>query len=99
MLIPAFSIHNAYLLAAAWKVIRDALLDLKERDLKDADVHHQLKCDDGQRDSYLLVWDCVSMLLECALQELKTDVAGSGMLPSLLPITMTLATNHKSKMP
>ena len=39
------------------------------------------------------------MLLECALQELKTDVAGSGMLLSLLPITMILASNDESKTP
>lgn len=51
--------------------------------MTDAAVRDQLKCDDGKRDSYLLVWDCVSMLLECGLQELKTDVAASGMPPSL----------------
>ena len=47
------------------------------------EVCDQLKHDWGERDSYLLIWDCVSMLLGCGLiQELMTDVAGCGTSPS-----------------
>ena len=77
------SIHNAYLLAATWKIIHNALCNLKEHDLNNLAMSDQLKSDDNKCDTYLLVWDCVSMLLKCVLQELKMDVACSSLSPSL----------------
>ena len=78
-------IHNAYLLAATWKIIRDALQDLKVCGLKDVAVHDQLTYDESKRDSYLLIWDSISLLLECGLQELKANVVGSGMSSFIPP--------------
>jgi hypothetical protein len=70
-------IHNAYLLAASWKVVSNVLQDLKARDLQDANVRKQLTNSVHMRDAYLLVVDTIAMLSSLVQQELSLAVVGS----------------------
>ena len=69
--------HNAYLLAASWKVVSNVLASLQDGGLTDSDVRKHLKRNIAARDAYLLVIDTVDMLSNLAQQELSVAVVGS----------------------
>jgi hypothetical protein len=70
-------VHNAYLLAASWKVVFNVLTGLKDGGLTDTDVRKHLKNRAPARDAYLLVIDTIEMLSNLAQQELSVAVVGS----------------------
>lgn len=73
----ASEVHNAYLVAASWKVIVNVLVEVRQRGLKDANVRKTVLGNSGIRDAYLLVVDTVDMLCSLAQQKLSISIVGS----------------------
>jgi hypothetical protein len=61
--VPSHRIHNAYLLASAWKIVLDTLYELGEDGLSDKTVKMQLKNDESLRSRYLVLYDMVNVLV------------------------------------
>jgi len=57
-------IHNAYMLASAWKLVLDSLGELKYNGLKDRTAQADLKKNELLRSHYLVLFDMVSNLVE-----------------------------------
>ncbi|EGO00109.1 hypothetical protein SERLA73DRAFT_167949 [Serpula lacrymans var. lacrymans S7.3] len=60
----ATRIHNAYMLASAWKIVLDSLHDLQQAGLVDKTAQAQLKRDQSLRSQYLLLCDMVNVLAD-----------------------------------
>lgn len=58
-----FSIHNAYLLASAWRIVCDSLIELKADGLANDKVLDQLERSADLRNRYLVMFDMVSRLV------------------------------------
>ncbi|TFK44345.1 hypothetical protein BDQ12DRAFT_672818 [Crucibulum laeve] len=56
-------IHNTYMLASAWKIIKDTLHDLQKQGISDKNVKLKLKNDPALRDRYLVLYDIVNVLV------------------------------------
>ncbi|KAH0827858.1 hypothetical protein J3R83DRAFT_3485 [Lanmaoa asiatica] len=57
-------IHNAYMVASAWKLVINTLRDLQNSSLSDATVRAQLQSDDNLRSRYLVLCDIVGVLVD-----------------------------------
>ncbi|GBE81159.1 hypothetical protein SCP_0308850 [Sparassis crispa] len=62
----ASRIHNAYMMAAAWRLVVETLSDLAEEGLEDSPVKSQLKKSAGFRGRYLVLYDIVNTLAQAA---------------------------------
>ncbi|KAL1744793.1 hypothetical protein HDZ31DRAFT_63775 [Schizophyllum fasciatum] len=60
----ATRIHNAYLLASAWKIAADTLALLAQEGLDDRSVKNQLKSNEKMRSRYLVLFDMVGHLVD-----------------------------------
>ncbi|TRM69506.1 hypothetical protein BD626DRAFT_533140 [Schizophyllum amplum] len=60
----ATRIHNAYLLASAWKIASDTLALLAREGLEDRTVKQQLKSNEKMRSRYLVLFDMVGHLVD-----------------------------------
>ncbi|KAL1736146.1 hypothetical protein EV714DRAFT_242551 [Schizophyllum commune] len=60
----ATRIHNAYLLASAWKIASDTLALLAKEGLKDHTAKNQLKNNEKMRSRYLVLFDMVGHLVD-----------------------------------
>ncbi|KAJ7593978.1 hypothetical protein C8J56DRAFT_1012387 [Mycena floridula] len=59
-------IHNTYLLASAWRIVADSLIELGESGISDHSVVTQLANDEELRSRYLVVFDMVNKLVDLA---------------------------------
>ncbi len=80
-------IHNAYLMAASWKIVVKVLELLKSHGLTGANVRARLRGNTNIRDAYLLVVDTVDMLCNLAQKELSVAVVGSSEATSCTVLT------------
>ncbi|KZT10678.1 uncharacterized protein LAESUDRAFT_734491 [Laetiporus sulphureus 93-53] len=62
--IVAARIHNAYMMASAWRIIGDTLRDLAEAGVEDSLIKSQLKKDANLRDKYLVLYDIVNVVAQ-----------------------------------
>ncbi|KAI0074642.1 hypothetical protein K474DRAFT_1665173 [Panus rudis PR-1116 ss-1] len=65
-LIVASKIHNAYMLASAWKIVWKTLKELSNSGLNDDNVRQRLKSDGGLRAKYLVLYDTVNILADAS---------------------------------
>ena len=56
-------IHNAYLLASAWKIVSETLYELAEDGLTDQGIKSQLRSHENLRARYLVLYDMVNVLV------------------------------------
>jgi len=61
---PRCRIHNAYMLASAWKLVLDTLGELQEDGLGDRTAQVDLRKNEDLRSRYLVLYDMVSKLVE-----------------------------------
>jgi hypothetical protein len=61
---PRRRIHNAYMLASAWKLVLDTLGELQEDGLGDRTAQADLKKHEDLRSRYLVLYDMVGKLIE-----------------------------------
>ncbi|KAJ7268689.1 hypothetical protein B0H12DRAFT_61164 [Mycena haematopus] len=61
--IVATKIHNAYMLASAWKIVADTLHDLEDEGLDDSNVKTLLKKNEALRSKYLFLYHFVNTLV------------------------------------
>ncbi|KAG8810906.1 hypothetical protein FRC19_004250, partial [Serendipita sp. 401] len=73
----ASRIHNAYLLAASWKVVVNVLTDLRSNGLTDSNPRGHLKQNASARDAYLLIVDTIEMLSNLAMHDLSVAAVAS----------------------
>ncbi|KAJ7902148.1 hypothetical protein B0H14DRAFT_1271645 [Mycena olivaceomarginata] len=59
----ATKIHNAYMLASAWKIVADTLHDLEDEGLTDLNVKTLLKNNEALRSKYLSLFHFVNILV------------------------------------
>ncbi|KAF7361625.1 hypothetical protein MVEN_00505800 [Mycena venus] len=60
----ATKIHNAYMLASAWKIVADTLHDLEDEGLTDLNVKTMLKNNESLRSKYLSLYHFVNILVK-----------------------------------
>lgn len=56
-------IHNAYLLASAWKIVSETLHELAQEGLTDQTIKMQLRRNENLRARYLVLYDMVNLLV------------------------------------
>lgn len=56
-------IHNAYLLASAWKIVSETLHELAQQGLTDKTIKMQLRSNENLRTRYLVLYDLVTVLV------------------------------------
>ncbi|KAF9010573.1 hypothetical protein BDQ17DRAFT_1346459 [Cyathus striatus] len=56
-------IHNTFMLASAWKIVRDTLHGLEIQGLGDKNVRSKLKSEENLRDRYLAAYEMVGVLV------------------------------------
>ncbi|EPQ57181.1 hypothetical protein GLOTRDRAFT_39174 [Gloeophyllum trabeum ATCC 11539] len=61
--IVATRIHNSYMAAAAWKLVRDTLHNLDEEGLRDNTARSQIRRDERLKQLYLVLYDLVNELV------------------------------------
>ena len=71
-------IHNAYLLASAWKIVADNLFDLQLTGVSDDTVVYKLR-DEEFRSQYLVLYDMVNMLVNLCQHKFSVLAATSRM--------------------
>ncbi|KAK7035444.1 hypothetical protein VNI00_011737 [Paramarasmius palmivorus] len=57
-------IHNAYMLASAWKLVADGLCELQADGLSDEQIVQQLKSKEDLRSRYLVLYDMVNIVTD-----------------------------------
>lgn len=62
--LPSPRIHNAYMVASAWKLVINTLRDLQNSGLNDATARTQLQSDVNLRSRYLVLCDIVGVLVD-----------------------------------
>jgi hypothetical protein len=62
-LVLLYRIHNAYLLASAWKIVMETLHELARDGLTDETIKIQLKNNQKLRARYLVLYDMVTELV------------------------------------
>lgn len=60
----SISLHNAYMLASAWKIASETLNNFATEGITDQNIKNKLKYDVLLRDRYLVLWDMVTTLVE-----------------------------------
>jgi hypothetical protein len=63
MLVLLRRIHNAYLLASAWKIVSDTLHELAQEGLTDEKIKMQLRNNESLRARYLVLYDMATVLV------------------------------------
>ncbi|PCH43414.1 hypothetical protein WOLCODRAFT_138330 [Wolfiporia cocos MD-104 SS10] len=64
--IVAARVHNAYMMASAWKLITDTFQDLAEAGVQDNTIRAQLKKDASLRSRFLVLYDIVNIVAQAA---------------------------------
>lgn len=72
--------HNVYLLAGAWRIVRNILKELEAMGLDDTDVRHQLRASEKMREKYLALYDIITMLTRMGQRRLANIAAATGRL-------------------
>lgn len=76
--------HNVYLLAGAWRIVRNILKELEAMGLDDTDVRRQLRASGKMREKYLALYDIITMLTRMGQRRLANIAAATGRLRPLL---------------
>lgn len=71
-------VHNVYLLAGAWRIVRKVLKDLQATGLSDIDVRTQLRMSKKLRSRYLVLFDIITMLARMGQQRVANVAAATG---------------------
>jgi hypothetical protein len=71
-------VHNVYLLAGAWRIVRNVLRELKALGLGDTDVCGQLRASEKIRARYLVLYDVITMLARMGQQRVSNIAAATG---------------------
>ncbi|KAF8495845.1 hypothetical protein JB92DRAFT_2992064 [Gautieria morchelliformis] len=70
-------IHNVYLLAGAWRIVRNILRELEAIGLDDRDVRGQLRASEKIRARYLVLYDIITMLARMGQQRVASIAAAT----------------------
>ncbi|ESK96615.1 hypothetical protein Moror_6835 [Moniliophthora roreri MCA 2997] len=57
-------IHNAYMLASAWKLVADSLCELQTDGISDEQIVQQLKTKEDLKSHYLVLYDMVNIVVD-----------------------------------
>lgn len=69
--------HNLYLLAACWKVVKNIIKELKVMHFDASEVHEQLARNIKLRDKYLLLYDVITTLARSGQQRIANITAAT----------------------
>ncbi|KAF8578003.1 hypothetical protein K439DRAFT_1621649 [Ramaria rubella] len=70
-------VHNAYLLAGSWRIVRNILKELEAMGLGHSDVRGQLRANEKLRARYLILYDMVTTLARMGQQRVSNVAAGT----------------------
>ena len=70
-------IHNVYLLAGAWRIVRNILKELEAMGLDDTDVRSQLRADEKLRTRYIVLYEIITMLARMGQQRIANLAAAT----------------------
>ncbi|KIJ49573.1 hypothetical protein M422DRAFT_246653 [Sphaerobolus stellatus SS14] len=70
-------LHNVYLLAGAWRIVRDMVKQLQDLNLNEADVRSDLRNREKVRERYLALFDMVTAIVRLNQKTVTSLVAGT----------------------
>jgi hypothetical protein len=82
-------IHNSYLFASAWKLIRNHLNILQRHDFDDTSLRSQLQQDTVLRTEYLVLFDMVNILVNVTQAKFSLLATTAGNIDDTLFHTCT----------
>jgi hypothetical protein len=80
MLTTASSVHNAYMLASAWRIVCDMIDELDEG-IEDKFMRNRLASDEDYRTRYLMMLDFVTTIVDLGLAQFQVLVAATRAYP------------------